>query len=420
MKIRNRIITGVDIGSSKTCALIAEIDQEKNIPVIKGYGSVDSKGLKKGVVVNIEELSRTISQAISDAEKMAGSNVSGCYVSISGDHIRSMNTQGMIAISRDARTGMDEAREIEQEDIKRVIEHTRAVPLPVDRQILHVMPQEFIVDKQNGIKNPINLLGRRLEVKVHLTTYSTTVASNLSRCFKNAELSINGFILQSLASSYSVLTPSEKELGTILIDIGSGTVDVIVFKDGGIHHTGVVNFGAQTVTSDVAYLLRIPIDAAEKIKKSHGYAFTKQADKEAFFKIESIGNRPPREVSIIKLAQFIEPRMEEILREAYMEAKKADLPLINIPSVVLTGGGALIKGSEELTESIFKIPARIGIPMGFSGFEEELNNPGYAAAIGLLKYAMEDNNYHKSDHKISQGWISKTWDWIKNVTENVM
>jgi len=417
MKIRNHNVSAVDIGTTKTCALIAEVDWENKIPIIKGYGVVDTKGIKKGTVVNIEEVSETISKASNIAEEMAGTSISSCYASISGDHIRSMNTQGMIAISRDARTGLGEAREIEQDDIDRVIEHTRAVPLPVDRQILHVMPQEFIVDEQSGIRNPINLLGRRLEVKVHLTTYSTTVASNLLRCFKNADLSIDGFVLQAFASSYGVLTANEKEYGAILIDIGSGTIDIIVLRNSGIYHTGVVNFGAHLVTSDIAYLLRIPPESAEKIKMSQGCAFSGIADKEAFFKIESSGNRPAREIPIARLAQYIEPRMEELLREAFMEAKKADIPLSNIPLLVLTCGGSLIRGSEELTESIFKIPCRIGNPIGFKGYEEELNNPMYAAAIGMLKYAIDDNIQQKSVQKTSQGWLSKTLGWIKNLTE---
>ena len=420
MKIRNHFITSVDIGSSKTCALIAELNSETRIPVIKGYGIVATKGLKKGAVVNIEELSQTISQAVNTAETMAGATVSNCFVSISGDQIRSMNTQGLIAISRDARSGIGEAREIEKEDIERVIEHTRAVPLPVDRQILHVMPQEFIVDEQCGIKNPINLLGRRLEVKVHITTYSTTVASNLTRCFKNAELSVTNFILHSLASSESVLTPDEKESGSILIDIGNGTLDVIVYSEGGIHHTGVVNFGDQLVTSDIAYLLRIPQEYAEIIKKNHGYSFTQNVDKEAIIKIDSLGNRPAREIPLLKLVEYIEPRMEEILREAYVESKKADVPLTSIQSVILTGGGALIKGCEELAESIFKIPARIGFPTGYTGFEDELNNPKYAAAIGMLRFALRDKTSNHIKSSASEAWPTKAWKWIKNITENIL
>ncbi|MGC9363392.1 MAG: cell division protein FtsA [Fidelibacterota bacterium] len=420
MKLRNQTLTVVDIGTWKTCVLIADVHPETGNPHIKGYGTVETKGLKRGVVVNIEELSRTISEAINAAESMAGTSVSQCYVSISGDHIRSMNTQGTVAITRDVRGSVGEAQEIEQEDIDRVIEHTRAVPLPVDRQILHVMPQEFVVDEQSGIKNPINLLGRRLEARVHITTYSTTVASNLRRCFKNIGLTVNTFILQSLASSISVLTPSEREAGAILIDIGAGTTDVIVYADDGIHHTGVVNFGDQLVTSDIAYLLRIPHENAETIKKNHGYSFTKNVDREAVIKIDSIGNRPARELPLLKLAEFIEPRMEEILREAFMESKKADVPFTSIQSVVLTGGGALLKGCEELAESIFSMPARIGFPTNYSGFEDELNNPKYSAAIGMIQFALQEKLQDRIKPTGSGSWLSKTWNWLKNLTENIM
>lgn len=420
MKLRNQTLTVVDIGTWKTCVLIAEVHPETENPHIKGYGIVETKGLKRGVVVNIEELSRTISEAINAAESMAGTSVSNCYVSISGDHIRSMNTQGTVAITRDVRGGVGEAQEIEQEDIDRVIEHTRTVPLPVDRQILHVMPQEFVVDQQSGIKNPINLLGRRLEARVHITTYSTTVASNLTRCFKNIGLTVNTFILQSLASSISVLTPSEREAGAILIDIGAGTTDVIVYADDGIHHTGVVNFGDQLVTSDIAYLLRIPHENAETIKINHGYCFTQNVDREAVIKIESIGNRPARELPLLKLAEFIEPRMEEILREAFMESKKADVPFTSIQSVILTGGGALLKGCEELAESIFSMPARTGFPTNYSGFEDELNNPKYSAAIGMIQFALQEKLYDRAKPTGSVSWLSKTWNWLKNLTENIM
>jgi len=418
MKIRNHYTTCVEIGSSKTCAFIAEKDPETGNPKIKGYGAVETKGLKKGVVVNIEELSHTISQAVNAAETMADTSVSSCYVNLGGDHIRSMNTKGMIAISRDARGGVGEAREVEKEDIEQVIDHTKAVPLPVDRQILHVMPQEFIVYEQSGIKNPINLLGRRLEVKVHITTFSATVASNLSRCFKNVDLTVNNFILNSLASAESTLTPSEKESGAILIDIGSGTVDVVVYSEGGIHHTGVVNFGDQLVTSDIAYLLRIPMEYAEKLKKNHGYCFTKNADKETMIKIDSIGNRPAREIPLMKLTEYIEPRMEEILREAFMESKKADVPLTSIQSVVLTGGGALLKGCEELAESIFQTPARIGFPTGYSGFENEINNPKYATVIGMLKFALQDKSIVRVKPTGSENWFAKAWHWLKNISED--
>ncbi len=420
MKLKNNILAALDIGTSKICALIAEIEEETQEPIIKGFGVAPAKGIKKGLVVNIEEATKSIIQAVSDAEKMSGHTISRCYVSITGDHIRSINTKGAIAISQGSRTGLGEAREIEQEDIERVIEHTKAVPLPVDRQILHTIPQEFIVDEQTGIKNPINLSGRRLEAKVHLTTYSTIVASNLSRCIKNAELEVERFVLQSLAASYSVLEEDEKELGTILIDIGSGTVDIIVYYNGGVHHTGVVNLGGFSVTNDIAYLLRIPLDKAESIKREHGCALTSLADKGANFKIEGLGGRPPREISIDTLAEYIEPRMEEIFREAYLEARKADISLKNTLAIVLTGGGALLKGSEQLAENILNSSARIGYPKGFQGVNEEINSPSFATSVGLLKFAIEDRKNKSQFQQISKGPLIKLRTWIKYLSENVM
>ena len=420
MKLKSHILAALDVGTSKICALIAEIEEETQEPIIKGFGIAPAKGIKKGLVVNIEEATKSIIQAVSDAEKMSGHTISRCYVSITGDHIRSINTKGAIAISQGSRTGLGESREIEQEDIERVIEHTKAVPLPVDRQILHTIPQEFIVDEQTGIKNPINLSGRRLEAKVHLTTYSLIVASNLSRCIKNAELEVERFVLQSLAASYSVLEEDEKELGTILIDIGSGTVDIIVYYDGGVHHTGVVNLGGFSVTNDIAYLLRIPLDKAESVKREHGCAIASLDDKGSNFKIDGLGGRPPREISIDTLTEYIEPRMEEIFREAYLESRKADISLENTLAIVLTGGGALLKGSEQLAENIFNSPARIGYPKGFQGSNEEINSPSFATSVGLLKFAIEDRKNKSQFQQTSKGPFLKLRTWIKNLSENVM
>lgn len=420
MKLKVNTLAALDIGTSKICSLIAEMDEETQEPIIKGFGVAPSKGIKKGSVVNIEETTKSIIQAVSDAEKMSGYTISHCYVSITGDHIRSMNTRGAIAISRGSRTGLGEPREIEQEDIERVIEHTKSVPLPVDRQILHVIPQEFIIDEQTGIKSPINLSGRRLEAKVHLTTYSTIVTSNLSRCIKNAELEVERFVLQSLAASYSVLEEDEKELGTILIDIGSGTIDIIVYYDGGVHYTGVVNLGGFSVTNDIAYLLRIPLVKAESIKREHGCAITSLSDKGANFKIDGLGGRPPREISIDTLTEYIEPRMEEIFREAYLEARKADISLKNTLAIVLTGGGALLKGSEQLAENIFNSSARIGYPKGFQGATEEINNPSFSTSVGLLKFAIEERKSISTYQQTLKGPLPKLRTWIKNLSENVM
>lgn len=420
IKLKNQVVTGLDIGSSKICAVIAEIDADSPEPVIKGYGIAPSKGIKKGLVVDIENATQAIFNAISEAEKMAGISVDSCFVGISGDHIRSMNTRGMVAISRDSRTGLGEAREIESEDIERVIEHTKAVPFPIDRQILHVLPQEFIIDDQAGVKNPLNLSGRRLEAKVHLTTYNTTAISNLSKCIRNADLEIDGYVLSSLAAAYACLEDSEKSMGSVLLDIGSGTIDVIVFYDDGVHHTGVINLGAGSVTNDIAYMLRVPLERAEIIKRDHGFAKVSLTDKEAFFKLDGLGGRAVREISLFNLAEWIEPRMEEILRESFLEAKKADISLTNTLSVVLTGGGSLLKGTDELAETIFNTPAKVVAPRGFQGYNVELSNPAYSVAIGLIKYAIVEYGNGSAFINKSASPLRKFRGWIKHVTENVM
>ncbi len=420
IKLKNQVVTSLDIGSSKICAVIAEVDAESLEPVIKGYGIAPSKGIKKGLVVDIENATQSIINAIGEAEKMAGISVDSCIVGVSGDHIRSMNTRGMVAISRDSRTGLGEAREIESEDIERVIEHTKAVPFPIDRQILHVLPQEFIVDDQAGVKNPLNLSGRRLEAKVHLSTYNTTAISNLSKCIHNADLEIDGYVLSSLAAAYACLEESEKSMGSVLLDIGSGTIDVIVFYDDGVHHTGVINLGAGSVTNDIAYMLRVPLERAEIIKRDHGFAKVSLTDKEAFFKLDGLGGRTVREISLYNLAEWIEPRMEEILRESFLEAKKADISLTNTLSVVLTGGGAKLKGTDELTEMIFNTPAKIVAPHGFQGYNVELNDPTYSVAIGLIKYAIAENGNGSTFINKSASPLHKLRGWIKHITENVM
>ncbi|MDD5230537.1 MAG: cell division protein FtsA [Candidatus Marinimicrobia bacterium] len=420
IKLKNQIVTGLDIGSSKICVVIAEVDSDSSEPIIKGYGIVPSKGIKKGLVVDIDNATKAIFNAVNEAEKMAGVSIESCYVGVSGDHIRSMNTRGMMALSRDSRAGLGEARPIEKEDIERVIEHTKAVPFPIDRQILHILPQEFIIDDQAGVKNPLNLSGRRLDAKVHLTSYNTTVLSNLSKCIQNADLEIDGFVLSSLAAAYACLEESEKTMGSVLLDIGSGTINVIVFYDEGVYHTGVVNMGAGSVTNDIAYMLRVPLEQAESIKREHGFAKVSLTDKEAFFKLDGLGGRTLREISLYDLAEWIEPRVEEILRESFLEAKKADISLTNTLSVVLTGGGALLKGTDELAETIFNTPAKIVAPRGFQEYVTELSNPAFSVAIGLIKYAIAEQINGSARKKSSGGALRKIRGWIKHLTENVM
>jgi cell division protein FtsA len=417
MKSKN-LISAIDIGSTKICVLTADIDEETQSPHILGYGIVPAQGIKKGVITNVDAASSAIADAIAAAESTSEQSIASCYVSISGEHIRSMNTKGVVTIASETRSGAGEAREIEEEDKQRVLERARTVALPVDRQVLHVIPQEFCVDEQSGIKEPIHLTGRHLEAKVHLTTYSTTAAANLSRCLKNAKVEIEALVLQSLAASYATLKPDELELGTILIDIGSGTSDVIVYYDEGVHHTGVVTLAGQAVTSDIAYLLRVPLKKAELIKKEYGCAKVSLIENERLFQIDELGAQPPRKMSTKLLTEYIEPRMEEILRETNLEARKADISLRNTLAVVLTGGCANLKGVDKLAETIFDAPARIGIPFGYSSYEEIFDDPAYATAIGMLKFAVRERKSTSILQKIPMKRVSRFWRWIKKMNDN--
>ncbi len=419
MKLKSSHITTLDIGSSKICALVAEIDEVTKQPKILGFGLAPSRGIRKGAVIDVEKATQSINEAVSRAEETSGRTVTRCYVSISGDHIRGINTVGRISLLRDSRNGNGEVREIEQADVDQVLEHTRAIPMPMDREILHVIPQEFIIDEQSGVQNPCNLSGRRLEARVHLTTYSTTAAANITRCLHNINLEVESYVLQSLASAYSVLEKDEKELGTILLDFGSDMINVVVYHRGHVYHTGVVNYGSSSITYDLAYLLRIPLDMAEKLKKEHGFATTSQTDDVAHFNIEEFGGGQTREIPLRLIASYIEPRMEEILTEACYEARKADVPANQKLAVVLTGGGSLLKGSCELAETFFQSSARIGYPGGYLGYEEDLHDPSFAAAIGLLKYAIDEKDKQTQGER-PDGPFGRLSAWIKNAVENIM
>jgi len=412
LRLRSNTLAALDVGSYSVKVLIAEVG-ENGLPIIKGYGIAPSKGIRKGLVVDIEDATQSVYNAVTQAEKMAETTIDSCYVSLSGDHLQGLNTRGMIAISRDSRSGFGEAREIIKEDIERLEEQTKGIPLPADRQILHVLAQEFIVDEHGGIKKPQGLTGRRLEAKVHIVTYGVNPVLNLSKCIKNAELEIDGFILSSLAAAYACLEESEREMQSVLLDIGGDLVDVIVFMDGGVYHTGVVLGGAASVTSDIAYMLHIPLEKAEGLKREYGLARISSGDQEKFFKINGIASHAAQEISSFQMAEWIEPRMDEILREALLEAQKSGVPLINTLSVVVCGGGAHLKGTQQIAESIFNTPVRVGIPKGFIGFENELSDPSFAVAIGLLKFALAEQ---------SQPYIKPKglWSKFKHLIENIM
>jgi len=421
MKNNTNLINSLDVGSTKICALIAVLEPTTRRPVIKGAGIIPHQGMKKGQIIDIEETTQAIAQAITAAEKSAGLEMQSCYATLSGDHIRGMDTTGRLAIASNNRPGLGEPRVISQHDIdtiiKKVVEQAMSFPLPVDRNILHFFPKEYIVDDQQGIKNPLNLSGRRLEARAHLTIHSTTATANLTRCINNAGVKVNQFVLHALASAYGCLDPEEKNLGTILLDIGGGTTDIIVYYNDNVFHTGVIPHGSSSVTNDIAYLVQVPLKSAEKIKKEHGVAKESLVDNHREIKIEGLSGRPPVEISQQLLAQYIEARMKEIYQDAFIESQKTNIPFLKTPPIVLTGGGALLQGCEELADETFNSSSRVAYPHKIKDLPEELYNPACTAAIGLIKFALQNQPKNGSPlKKSSRGFIRQ----IKQFVEKVM
>ncbi len=375
------IITGLDIGTTKISCFIAEINEANDIKII-GVGNVPSDGLRYGVVVDIDKTVNSISNAIGKAEEMANVQVDHVYAGIAGDHIRSINGRGVVAIS-------GENSEVTTDDVRRVIDSAKAVALPIDREIIHILPQEFIVNEQRGIRDPVGLKGIRLEAEVHIVTGAITSAQNIQRCIEKAGYGVADLVLEPLASSFSVLTDDEKELGVILVDIGGGTSDIAMFYESCIRHTSVVALGGRNVTNDIAIILRTPMDSAEQLKIKHGCAVHRENDKESVIEVPGVSDRASRRIARTLLVDIIQPRMAEILTLIYEEVKKSDYINLMTNGVVLTGGGSLIPGTLELAEEIFNMPVKIGIPQGFTGMVEESRNPQSATGVGLIQYGLK-------------------------------
>jgi cell division protein FtsA len=371
----------LDIGTTKIAAIISEAD-ETGKPKIVGIGIRPSEGLKRGLVINLEKTVESVASALEDAEMMAGVKVDSVYAGIAGDHIRSINSRGVIAVSRSD-------HEITPTDVEKVIEAAKTVALPMDREIIHVLPQEFTVDEQPGIKAPIGMVGVRLETEVHIVTGAVTAAQNIYRGVKKAGLEVEDLVLQPLASSYALLSPDEEELGVALIDLGGGTTDFAVFFDGSIRHTGVVGLGGKNVTNDIAIGLRTPVDQAEEIKKTYGSALSSLVDSDEMIRVPAVGGGEPKEISRNVLASIIEPRMEEILSLTLQELKKSNHFDLLATGIVLTGGGSLMEGVVELAERILDVPVRTGKPTGVTGLAEQVGSPIYSTGVGLVLYGWE-------------------------------
>ncbi len=397
------LIVGLDIGTSKVVSIVAEVSADNEIEII-GLGSCRSRGLKKGVVVNIESTVQTIQSAIQEAELMAGCNIHAVFTGIAGNHIRSLNSHGIVAI-RD--------NEVTAGDIERVIDAARAVAIPADQKILHIIPRDFIIDGQEGIKEPIGMSGVRLEAKVHIVTGSVSAAQNIIKCVRRCGLEADDIVLEQLASSYSVLTEDEKDLGVCLVDIGGGTTDLAVFTNGAISHTSVIPIAGDQVTNDIAVALRTPTQNAEEIKVEHACALAQLANSDETVEVPSVGNRPVRRMSRQTLAEVVEPRYEELFSLVQAELRRSGYERQIVAGIVLTGGSSNMQGVVELAEEVFHVPVRVGTPQYVKGLVELIKNPIYATGVGLLLYGLRQQQDRAPARRIDSGATS-VWKRMKS------
>lgn len=403
------MIVALDIGTSKVVCLVGEINSEGTVDVI-GIGTQPSRGLKKGVVINIESTVNSIQRAIEEAELMAGCKIHSVTAGIAGSHISSLNSHGIVAVKD---------REVSEPDLDRVIDAARAVAIPADRKVLHILPQEYEIDGSEGIREPMGMSGVRLEAKVHLVTGSINAAQNIEKCIQRCGLSVDSLVLEQLASSYSVLTEDEKELGVCLVDIGGGTSDIAIFTHGAIRHTAVIPVAGEQVTSDIAMALRTPVHHAEDIKVKYACALAQLATADEMIKVPGVGDRPPRNLSRQALAEVVEPRYEELFSLIQAELQRSGFEEMVAAGIVLTGGTSKMEGAVELAEEIFHMPVRLAVPKVSRGMEDILANPVYSTAIGLLNYAIEEQpNVAISTEDIEQpqefGMLKNIRHWLKS------
>jgi cell division protein FtsA len=405
-KSTNNLIVGLDIGTSKVVAIVGEITAEGGIDII-GIGTQPSRGLKKGVVVNIESTVLSIQRAVEEAELMAGCQIRSVYAGIAGSHVRSINSHGIVAIKD---------KEVTAADVARVIDAAKAVAIPADQRILHVLPQEFIIDSSEGIRDPISMSGVRLEAKVHLVTGAMSAAQNIIKCVRRCGLEVDDIILEQLASSASVLTDDEKELGVCLVDIGGGTTDIAVFSDGAIRHTAVIPIAGDQVTNDIAVALRTPTQYANDIKIKYACALRQLATDDETIEVPSVGDREPRRLARQTLAEVVEPRYEELLSLVHAELRRSGFEEICAAGVVLTGGSSKMEGVIELAEEIFHMPVRLGYPQHVSGLVDVVRNPIHATGVGLLLFGNRQRsglfNYQLDDNS-EDSILTKMKSWFQ-------
>lgn len=396
------LMVGIDIGTSKVVAIVGEVTNDGKINVI-GLGSHPSQGMKRGVVVNIESAVGSIQSAVEEAELMAGCQIYSAFTGIAGSHIRSINSHGIVAI-RD--------REVTQTDVDRVIDAAKAVAIPADQKILHILPQEFIIDNQDSIREPIGMSGVRLEAKVHIVTGAVSAAQNIVKCLKRCGLVASDIVLEQFASSQSILADDEKELGVCMIDIGGGTTDIAIFTDGSIRHTAVIPIAGDQVTNDIAIALRTPARNAEEIKLKYACALQELADTNQMIDIPTVGERPGRHLSRRALAEVVEARYEELFTLVATEIRRSGLEDLIAAGIVLTGGASKVEGAVELAERVFKMPVRLGTPQFVTGLPDVINNPVYATGVGLLIYGLQQRDNQRDG--LTQSNLKGLWGRMRN------
>jgi cell division protein FtsA len=400
-----RLIVGLDIGTSKVLAIVGEVAPSGEVEII-GVGHHPSRGMKKGVVVNIESTVQSIQRAVEEAELMAGCQIHSVHAGIAGSHISSFNSHGIVAIKD---------KEVGAGDVQRVIEAARALAIPADQKVLHILPQEFIIDNQEGIREPIGMSGVRLEAKVHIVTGAVSAAQNIIKCVRRCGLEVDDIILEQLASSMAALTDDEKELGVCLVDIGGGTTDISVFTEGAIRHTAVIPIAGDQVTNDIAVALRTPTQHAEDIKKKYGCALTQLAHRDENIEVPSVGDRPPRKLSRQTLAEVIEPRIEELYGLVQAELRRSGFEDVIGSGIVLTGGSAKMEGMIDLAEEVFHMPVRMGVPQYIGGLKGVVQNPIFATGVGLVLYGTQNREgRHFITHTGPETGIKGIWSKMRS------
>jgi cell division protein FtsA len=407
MSKKHNYVVGLDIGTTKICCIIAETSPTGEVEII-GLGQCPSRGLRKGVVVNIDSTVESIKSAVEEAELMAGCEIDSVFVGIAGGHIKSLNSHGIIAVKN---------KEITENDVNRVIDAAKAVAIPLDREVIHVLPQEFIVDNQDGIKTPLGMAGVRLEAKVHIVTAAVTSAQNIVRCVNKAGLGVQDIVLQQLASSEAVLSSDEKELGVALIDIGGGTSDLAIFYQGSIKHTSVLAIAGSQITNDIAIGLRTPNNEAEKIKHLYGCALASMVNGNENIEVSSVGGRATRSISRQILSEIIEARSNEMFEMLKHEIEFSGFRDLITSGCVITGGSSCLQGMAELAEEVFQVPVRIGLPTGLGGLIDVVNSPVYATSTGLIHYGVRSYKSGKVQELQGRNLFEKIFSRMKGWAE---